>query len=286
MRTPRNRTALFLGFALLLAAGRARADGEENATLLGLVPVLDVNEDEDGFTVLDGLIAGFEEPGELPAVLDFSVYTLWSGSGEHAVSLELVEPDGKTVLQTVDGELTLNEDASPCLVFDLRGTGFNREGLHWLQVFVDKDLVDEYPFPVGEVDEESMEEPRLLISLPAVEVYENDDGVPVISGLFDYFTFESFPDTDDFIIASVWSRGAFDYEQGTRLLDPAGEVVAERWTEVPAGPGRLEVVTDEFAGFTFREPGIHAVAVSLDGEPFLLFDLPVLQEDGSTADGE
>lgn len=279
MRVPLPRIPALIGLAALLAAGMAFAQQDGSIYLHGLVPVRSISEDEDGLIVLEGLLPGFKPLEQLPAVLDFQVYSRWSGSGEHEVFLQLVAPDGETVLQEAGDRLALSSGECAYLVEDFRNTVFSVEGMHGINAWVDGELVASFPFPVGDVGEREMPDPVFMLSAPAGKAYIGGDGLWVVSGIFEYFAFERFPSADDFIVVNVWSAGARPARQITRLLSPPGKVLATRSGQVPAGPGRIAVVVAEFENFIFRQPGWHGLTVSVGEDLYLDVELEVVLEE-------
>ena len=264
MRTTAAIVLVLIALAVLPAAA-------ETWLLGGVLASAVVENEESGLTDLfdvQGSIYGIEVPYET----DLVVYLRWEGEGKHTVDLYLLDPHGGEAAHLSE-PIDLGEDGTNYTTHALTGIVFREEGTYLVAVHVDgEDLLD-IPYYVND-DTGASEEPYLLTSLTAVDGWLDELGGGQVEGTFELYTFEQFPDSDDFAIVTLWFSGDATFEQRIEIRDPAGAVVGRPAVqEFEAWFGELTVVTDYFEDFPFRVPGDYLVTVYLDDEEYLSYTL-------------
>lgn len=267
-------------FLLLLSfVGSAIAGGIKTYNA-GLVIVEDVTTDEDGLIVLDGLfsITTFKK---FPGVDNFKVYSRWIGSGKHTIKAQIVDEEDNIVMDSDDITLEFARDNSTYYqYFNFNNIVFTKPGIYWIQALLDSEIAYEIPLFVELADkklefEDIAEEPALILSAPASSVTEKENGLQVVSGVFEYFIFKRFPSAYDFIIANIWYSGDGEYSQYIELLDPDGNVIYKSDPQdFEQGPKTVSVIYDQLEDIIFPKAGTYTVKVYLDDD--LAFDYPIL----------
>lgn len=257
---------------------------DNKAYILGLAIVEDVSEDDYGLAVLDGLfsITTFKK---LPSADVFKVYSRWTGTGEHKVRVQIVDPEENIVNKTEDEDLVFEKDYETYFFsHNFENTVFQKPGVYWVQAVLDDKVEFKMPLFIqllGEDLEYTPESdlPYLVFSVPAVEVYEKENGLLAVSGVFEYFIFEDFPGKDSFIIANGWCSGNGEFTQHIEILDPDNNVI---YTSEPQTfenePKTINVVYDELSDFIFPKPGYYTVRVYLENKPVREYPIIVEQE--------
>lgn len=262
--------------ALVLIALAAMPAAAETWLLGGVLASAAAENDESGLIDLfdvQGSVYGVEVPYET----DLVVYLRWEGAGKHAVDLYLLDPRGGEVTHLSE-PIDLGDDGTNYTTHALSGIVLREEGTYLVAVRVDgEDLLD-LPYYVND-DTGAPEEPYLLMSLTAVDGWLDELGWGQVEGTFEHYTFERFPDSDDFAIVTFWFSGDATFEQRIEIRDPAGAVVGRPSVqEFEAWFGELTVVTDYFEDFPFSVPGDYLVTVYLDDEEYLSYTLRAVAE--------
>lgn len=271
---------LILSFLLLLASTVPSIAEEIKTYNAGLVIVEDITKDEDGLIVLDGLfsVTTFKK---FPGVDNFKVYSRWTGSGKHLIKAQIIDQEDNIVADSDDITLEFARDyLTYYQYFDFNNVVFTKPGIYWIQALLDGKIAYEIPIFIelegeGLEFEDAPEYPNLILSAPAGSVTEKENGLQVVSGVFEYFAFKRFPSAYDFIIANIWHSGDGEYSQYIELLDPDGNVIYKSEPQMfEHGPKTVSVVYDELEDIIFPKAGIYTVNVYLDDE--LVFNYPIL----------
>ncbi|MCX7795220.1 MAG: hypothetical protein N2380_01675 [bacterium] len=272
-------TFMVLSLLLLVSTNLAIA-GEVKAYNAGLVIAEDVTEDEDGLIVLDGLfsITTFKK---LPGIDNFKVYSRWIGSGKHTIKVQVVDEANNIIMDSDDIALEFDRDNSTYYhYFDFSNIVFTKPGIYWIQALLNGEVDYEIPMFIELEGKElkfkdAPEYPALILSAPAGSVTEKDNGLQVVSGIFEYFAFKRFPSAYDFIIANVWYSGEGGYSQHIEFLDPDGRVIYKSEPQdFEHGPKTVSVVYDKLEDIIFPKAGTYTVKVYLDDDS--IFDYPIL----------
>jgi hypothetical protein len=212
---------------------------------------------------------------ELPAYRSFTVYTRWGGSGAHEVQVRIVNSETGEVIAEESDRIELSAD-NPVVfdTHDFTDTAFEDPGSYAVEVWLDGDLVDQAPLYVN-AEGTYPSRPALMLSVPAVDGYLREDGQAEIRGVFEYFTFKSLPDADDFAIVTAWFSGdGRNHAEAVRIRDPKGSVIASSGAHAfLAESGRVAVVSCPFVKLVFPREGTYTVELSLDGEPAASYPL-------------
>lgn len=268
-----------LSLLFLMSTGPVIA-GEIKTYNAGLVMAEDINKDEDGLIVLSGIfsITRFKK---FPGVDDFKVYSRWIGSGKHIIKAQVVDESKNIIMDSDDIELEFERDNSTYYqYFDFKNIVFTKPGIYWIQALLDDEVVYEIPIFVElegeELEFEDIPEyPTLILSAPAGNVTEKENGLQVVSGVFEYFTAKRFPFAYDFIIANIWYSGEGEYTQYIELLNPDGKIIYKSEPQnFEHGPKTVSVVYDQLEDIIFDKAGTYTVKVYLNDE--LVFDYPIL----------
>lgn len=262
--------------ALLLAACLcAPCTAAARTSFLGAAVVEDIDEDDDGLTVLGGVHASLSAD-EFPCEVDLNVYTRWVGEGTHTVTVFITDANTREVIAESEDELDFEGSGVSWLAHDLAGTVFPWPGVYSVAVSLDGEVVSESAYYV-EADDRAAGAPQLLLSVPASDAYVDDTGWCEVSGVFEYFSFEKLPARDSFLIASLYFSGdGREHVHAVRILDPSGALVAGPVkTSVRFPVASLRAVTDTFPNLQFRTAGSYAAIVSLDGRDLARFPLVV-----------
>jgi hypothetical protein len=267
---------LLLVAALGLLAALPPAFGR--TAFLGSAVAEDISEDEDGLTVVSGIHRNLLAE-DFPYEADLWVYTRWVGDGTHTVSVYITGEETREVVAEAEDELDFGGDPVTYLAHDLTGTVFPDAGVYSVTVSLDGEVVGESLYYVA-AEDEVVQAPQLVLSVPAADGYADEDGWCEVSGIFEYFSFDRLPARDSFAIASVYFSGDDkDHAHAVRILDPSGRLVAGPVTRTVSFPsGVLRVVTDTFPDLQFRVAGSYAAVVSLDGRDLARFPLVVRKE--------
>jgi len=272
---------LLLVSSLFLLVNSAFA--EMKTSNIGLAVAEDVTKDENGLIVIDGIfsITSFKK---FPGVDNFKVYTRWTGSGKHTVKAQVVDADDNLISDSEDVELNFAKDYSTYYqIFDFNNIVFSKPGIYWVEALLDGKVEFSIPLFIqleteDLVFEDAPEKPVLIFSVPAVSVTEKDNGLQVVSGVFEYFMFKRFPSAYDFIIANTWYSGSGKVSQYIELLDPDNNTIYKSEPQqFDASPRWIATIYDELEDIIFPKPGIYVVRVYLDDKA--IFNYPILVEE-------
>jgi hypothetical protein len=272
---------LLLVSSLFLLVNSAFA--EMKTSNIGLAVAEDVTKDENGLIVIDGIfsITSFKK---FPGVDNFKVYTRWTGSGKHTVKAQVVDADDNLISDSEDVELNFAKDYSTYYqIFDFNNIVFSKPGIYWVEALLDGKVEFSIPLFIqleteDLVFEDAPEKPVLIFSVPAVSVTEKDNGLQVVSGVFEYFMFKRFPSAYDFIIANTWYSGSGKVSQYIELLDPDNNTIYKSEPQqFDASPRWIATIYDELEDIIFPKPGIYLVRVYLDDK--VIFNYPILVEE-------
>jgi hypothetical protein len=247
------------------------------AALIGVAVASEIADDDDGLTVLSDVHAVVDE-GDVPATHSFWVYTRWSGTGSHTVEINVTSADTGDVIAEASDQIELSADNPVTFAtHDFSDTTFEEAGRYTVDVWLDGTLTKQTSLYVDAADEYPAS-PELLLSVPAVDGSRGDAGVE-ITGVFEYFTFGKFPDTDDFSIVTAWFSGdGRSHRETVQIRDPRGAVIA---TSAPQGftaeEGEMAVVSAAFTKVPFKSAGQYSAEVSLDGKPVTRYPLAAVK---------
>ncbi|HEY9593463.1 MAG TPA: hypothetical protein VHE79_03240 [Spirochaetia bacterium] len=250
---------------LLLLALLATTAGAEEAPprFLGMAVCRSVTTGPDGLTELHG--AHNAVWSTLPATEDLEVYTRWMGSGVHTVSVVVTSPTTGEKLAERSDEIDFGHDPVTFFTHDLAGTTFNAAGVYAVSVDLDGRNVAQYALYVDDAADLPMR-PAFVLSVPASSGSTDTRGEARVTGIFEYFTFRSFPAADSFSFVTLWFSGAGSFTQRLQITDTDGRVLAtSRATAFSATPGQMRVVVDSFDGVVFDSPGTYTATLFLDG---------------------
>ena len=270
------RRSAFIPALLLLIALPAFADSQvSRAAFLGLAVANGVSEDENGLVVLEGIHHSAHSEA-FPYTEDLWVYTRWSGTGNHTVRVMLRDIKTDEVVAETEDELDFASDPVIYFTHDFVNTTFSGAGAYAIDVILDEEPVAEYAFYVN-ADESYPERPQLVLSVPAEDGSVDDEGFASVSGVFEYFTFSSFPVTDSFAVVTVWFSGEGRHRQHIQILASDGGLIAVSETQtLQAGPGQMSVLSDSFDGIRFPGAGTYTTALYLDGRKVFSFPLEIM----------
>ncbi len=249
-------------------------DAQSAPQLVGTVVAAGVGDDENGLTVLSDLQAAITDR-ELPAYRSFTVYTRWRGSGSHEVQVQIVSAGTGELIAEQFSHIDLSP-ASP-LIFDTNDftdVAFKKPGEYSVDVWLDGTLADQVLLYVNSEDAYPLR-PALMLCVPAEDGYLRDSGEADITGVFEYFTFQRLPDTDDFSIVTAWFSGdGSDHAETVLIRDPQGSVIASSpELSFAAESGQIAVVSCPFVKLAFTRAGAYTVELSLDGSLVRSFPL-------------
>jgi hypothetical protein len=272
----RGMAALAAGMLLFSAHGLpAHADAAApGAAFLGMAVASGISQGKDGLTVLKGVHNAIWSD-TMPVTQDLQLYTRWAGTGTHTIGVNIIDKStGKTIAQSSD-DLDFGQDPVTYYAHDFSGTKFPSDGAYGIEVTLDGAASANYAFYVN-VDDKLPDYPAYVLSVPAEGGGLDDTGDATVSGIFEYFTFQSFPATDSFKIVTVWFSGDGDFDHFVRILDPSGKQLTEsRHSSLSAYYGEMSVATDAFESVAFPSPGIYTAVVSLDGDKVFSFPLVI-----------
>jgi len=236
-----------------------------------------ISQDGDGLTVLEG-VHNAVWSDTMPVTEDLQMYTRWSGTGTHTIGVAVVEKaTGDTVAEKTD-ELDFGQDPVTYYTHDFTGTEFPADGVYAIEVTLDGASVASYAFYVN-VDDQLPESPAFVLSVPAESGTVDDAGSATVSGIFEYFTFEKFPDTDTFTVVTLWFSGDGEFDHSVRILDPEGKEIAESpRSAFSAYYGEMSVAQDTFPSVAFPSPGVYTAVVYLEGEKVFSFPLVIARK--------
>lgn len=91
----------------------------------------------------------------------------------------------------------------------------------------------------------------------------------------------AFPARMQFVVVNLWASGRAGeiHQAGTRIMTPAGDMLAYATTEITApGMGAQYAQVLDFRGEVWPEPGLYSLEVWLDGAPLAAYMVPVYED--------
>ncbi len=257
---------------------------DSKVKLIGITIAENVGEDDYGLTLIDGIfsIISFEK---LPNTDSFPLYSRWMGYGTHEIEFNILNPDKDKTLANIKDilDLELPNEVTYILSY-FEDIAFENTGVYWIQAKVDGEVVKEIPIFVLEEGEGDIENadtnPILIFSLPCLEVYENDHGLPSIGGIFEYYMTEELPFVDNFLIANGWLSGEGLFTQRLEIISPSGKLLySSNKKEFEINPGSLIIIVDYIEDFSYEEEGDYLIKVYLNEEEVGSYVLKVVVEE-------
>ncbi|HOJ92925.1 MAG TPA: hypothetical protein PKW23_04650 [Dictyoglomaceae bacterium] len=252
--------------------------------LIGLSISEYIDQDEYGLTIIDGIfsIINFEE---IPNTDSFPVYSRWIGNGTHNIEINLLTPEKDKVLAQLTDTLDLTKENEVIYTFDyFEDAPFEKTGIYWVQAKADGQIEKEIPLFVTEADSdipilESLDKtPILLFSVPSLYVYENDNGLTTVSGVFEYYQTRELPFTDTFTIATSWLSGNGNFTQHVEILSPDGNTLVSTEPQLlTAEYASVTVLTDYIQNLSFEKAGDYFVKIYLDDKEVGNFVIKVVK---------
>jgi hypothetical protein len=237
---------------------------QEEPRFLGMAICRSVTEGADGLTELRGAHNAVWS-GNLPVTEDLEVYTRWTGSGAHRVSVSVRTPSSGGTLAQVTDDIDFGNDPVTFFTHTLAGTKFTTPGRYAVEVELDGQSVAQYALYIDDAADLPAR-PAFVLSVPAEAGSVDARGDAGVTGIFESFSFPSFPSTDSFSIVTLWFSGSGTFTQYVQIADAGGHVLAtSRAAAFTARPGRMQVLTDVFDGVVFDVPGACTATVFLDG---------------------
>lgn len=259
-------------FVILLITITLAYAQESQVKLIGLAIAEKIGEDEYGLTLIDGVFSIIQFK-DLPHTDSFPIYSRWMGYGDHEIEINILNPSKDKILATTKDSFKLETKNEVIYSLDyLKDVAFEKSGVHWIQAKADGNIVKEIPLFILEEDEdieteEADKNPILLFSLPCIEVYENDNGLTSISGVFEYYTTQKLPFTDSFLIANGWLSGEGSFTQKIEIISPSGKVLYSSETqEFDIEIGSIVTMVDYVENLKFEEEGDYLVKVYLNNK--------------------
>jgi hypothetical protein len=272
----RSPARLSLVFLLLLGTPLFAQAGAD-ARFLGLALANRISEDKDGLTVLSGIRHAIWSD-TLPVRQDLQIYTRWAGTGSHTIGVSIWNSDTQETLAETSDDVDFGSDPITYYTHDFADTRFPEAGTYAVEVTLDGDMAAEYAFYVN-VKDQFPPEPELVLSVPAQTGSLDRNGSAAISGIFEYFTFKSFPATDTFSIVTLWFSGRGDHDNSVRILGPSGETIATSRIEImSAGYGEMREITSSFKEIAFPSAGTYTAVLLLDGKTVFEYPLEIVQD--------
>jgi hypothetical protein len=244
------------------------------AAFLGMAVVSGVTQSHEGLTDLDGIHNAIWA-ATLPVTEDLQVYTRWSGTGTHTVGVKIVDRSSDTSIAETTDRIDFGDEPVTWFTHDFAGTSFPSGGAYAVEVTLDGTPAATYALFVN-AEEELPEDPAFVISVPAERGWLDSQGKAKVSGIFEYFTFPTFPARDSFSVVTVWFSGNRRFAHSVTVTDSAGNAVARSpTTTLSANHGEMSVVNNYFDSIVFPSPGIYTATVFLDGARVLSYPLVI-----------
>jgi hypothetical protein len=271
------RHAAVIAAIFLIAVAGAWAQAAPGATFLGMAVATGISTDANGLTMLQGV--HYEVwSRSMPLTEDLQLYTRWSGTGNHTISVTIVDRStGNSIAETSD-DLDFGADPVTYFTHDFSGTSFPSEGAYAIEVTLDGVKAATYAFYVN-ADDQIPDSPAFVLSVPAESGTVDDRGNAEVEGIFEYFTFSSLPATDSFSIITIWFSGNGNFDHRVQILGPDGKQLAEsRRSTLSAHRGRMSVSTDLFTAIAFPSVGVYNAVVFLEGGKVFAFPLVITRK--------
>ncbi len=264
--------ALILGAAGTLPAFAAAEQPPSNASFLGMAVGTGITGDAQGLTDITGIHYTIQAE-QLPVTENLQVYTRWTGTGTHTVSVVIRQASNGAEVGATSDDLDFSGNAVTWFDHDFGGTTFPAAGAYLVRVTLDGNAVATYGLFVN-VSDQLTDEPAFVLSVPAERGWVDGSGDANVAGIFEYFSFDAFPATETFQVVTVWFSGDGDYDHSVRISDDHGAVVAQsRRSTFSASGGGMTVSEDAFDGIAFPSAGRYTATVFLNGDAVTSFPL-------------
>jgi hypothetical protein len=245
-----------------------------SAAFLGMAVASGVRGDAQGLTDIVGIQYAIKA-GRLPVTQDLQVYTRWTGTGTHTVTVAIRQASTGTDVRGTSDDLDFGADRVTWFQHDLSATTFPDAGAYLVQVTLDGTTVATYALYVNTLDQLT-DGPAFVLSVPAERGWVDGDGNANLSGIFEYFSFADFPATESFSVVTVWFSGEGDYDHFVRITDAGGTTVAQsRRNLMSALNGRMAVSEDAFESTAFPAAGLYTATIFLNGYQVTSFPLVI-----------
>lgn len=262
---------------LLLVPLAAQAQAGMDARFLGLALASGISEDKDGLTVLTGIRHAIWSD-TLPVRQDLQIYTRWAGTGSHTIGVSIWNSETEETLAETTDDVDFGTDPITYYTHDFAGTKFPDAGTYAVEVTLDGDMAAEYAFYVN-VKDQFPPDPELVLSVPARAGSVDRSGSAAVSGIFEYFTFKSFPATDTFAIVTLWFSGSGSHDNSVRILGPSGETIATSSSQILSTMyGEMSECTSSFKEVAFPSAGTYTAVLLLDGRKVFEYPLEIVQD--------
>ncbi|MBI5412828.1 hypothetical protein HZA42_00590 [Candidatus Peregrinibacteria bacterium] len=109
-----------------------------------------VAKGQGGKPVFIGIFDNFVRTGVIP---QFFIANRWTyGKGKFNQKIEIKNPElDKSIAEVANQEFILQNETSPAnIISGFVNVNFEKAGVHWVQIFLDDELVMSYPLPVYE----------------------------------------------------------------------------------------------------------------------------------------
>ena len=264
-------SCLVLGTASSLdAAGTA----PEGAAFLGMAVGTGITEDAQGLTDIQG-IHNTIRTERLPVTEDLQVYTRWSGTGTHAVAVQVRQASTGSVLRDTQDQLDFGTERVTWFEHDFSGLTFPEAGAYLVEAVLDGKTVATYALYV-DMSDHLADVPAFVLSVPAERGWVDAAGNASVAGIFEYFSFAGFPATESFRVVTVWFSGDGSFDHTVRILDARGATVAQSSRGIlSAAAGRMAVSEDSFESIAFPTAGVYTATIYLDGAAVTSFPLVI-----------
>ena len=264
--------------ALTFTALSARPAGaQEEAVFLGMVVADSVTHESNGALVLTG-IHQVTRVKSFPHTENLSVYTRWGGSGAHDIGISIWNSDTDETVAETEQTVTFSDTGATTFIWAFPATVFPHGGTYDVEATLDGDIAADYTlFENG--GDSYPDTPELILSVPAEKAALDRTGSASVSGIPDAYSFPGFPAQNTFDLVTLWFSGDSGHQQHMEILDPTGVPIAASPPEsIPAGPGRMSLMTDSFRDVPLAVRGTYTAVLYLDGEDVLEYPLSVVRQ--------
>ena len=264
--------------ALTFAVTAARsADAQPDAVFLGLAVADAIGHDRNGALVLTG-IHHVSHASTFPHTESLSVYTRWGGTGVHDIGISIWNSDTDRTVCETEQTVTFSDRGSTVFVWTFPDTIFPREGTYDVEATLDGDIAADYSL-FENSDDSYPDTPELVLSVPAEKAGLDGAGSASVSGISETFSFRGFPAQNTFDLVTLWFSGERGHEQHMEILDPTGVPIAASPSQsIPAGPGRMSLMTDSFRDVPLAVRGTYTAVLYLDGEDVFEYPLSIRRQ--------
>lgn len=275
---PLSVMALAAALAGVLAAAPVAAQSPSDAVFLGLVIADSITQNASGELVLTG-IRHITHVNDFPHTENLVVYTRWGGTGVHDIGISVWNVDSDETVVESEEPVTFSGTGITEYAHTFTGATFLESGTYDVETTLDGDVAAEYTLFVGATDDDFPDAPELVLSVPAARGSLDQGDAASVVGIADSFAFRRFPALDSLALVTVWFSGDAGHEQRMEILDPTGVPIASTQSQpIPAGTGKLSMITDSFPDLTLPVRGIYTAVLYLDGEDIFEYPLPMRRQ--------